>query len=170
MESVYFLRLLMFLLIPCTWALSTPRINPLPFQHVRRPLLAPLPIDGNGSLDDNPSRPAFQVNRTYVYNLTLNTASELYSFNYEKDHQNGSRISETDASGFSANVSSTLVIMTHSDSPEPNTLIFLAYINVPDCIIEAGNPIGEAGVRVIRNTFGSEESCLKQPGVNNQTR
>lgn len=165
------LLLLLLLHVPLSLSLSASHTNPLPFQHMRKPIFAPLPIDKHGSITDTLSRPAFEPGKAYVYNLTLNTSSELYSFNYQQDSETGTRIADTEASGFSATVSSTLTILTQADSPEPNTLIFLAYVTVPDCIVQAGNPIGESGLRIIRNTFGTDQDCVKKSeSVDNQTR
>jgi hypothetical protein len=161
------------LLLQATLSLSltSSRTNPLPFQHVRKPIFAPLPIDKHGSITDQPSRPAFQPGKAYTYKLALNTTSELYSYNYQHDSDTGSGIADADSSGFSAAVASNLTILTQADSPEPGTLIFLAYVSVPDCLVEAGNPIRESGLRVIRNTFGTDQDCVKQSeGVDNQTR
>lgn len=160
------------LLLQATLSLSlTPHRNPLPFQHVRKPIFAPLPIDKHASLTDPPSRPAFQPGKAYTYNLALNTTSELYSYNYQHDSETGGGMADADSSGFAAAVASNLTILTQADSPEPGTLIYLAYVAVPDCLVEAGNPIGEGGLRVVRNTFGTDQDCVKRSeSVDNQTR
>jgi hypothetical protein len=143
----------------------------LPFQPNRKAIFAPLPTTANDSLGLQPVRPAFQPGKTYVYNVTLNITSETYSFTFEKDQtQLGYNFGDIDASGLAANVSGLLTIQTQADSPENNTLIFLAYIDVPDCTVKQGKPIGQLGYDVVRDTVGTSESCLPNPGVNNQTR
>ncbi|KAF2272772.1 uncharacterized protein EI97DRAFT_461713 [Westerdykella ornata] len=107
---------------------------------------------------------------TYVYNITLNTTSETYSFTFERDQpQPGRDLDDIDASGLAANVSALLTIQTQADSPEANTLIFLAYINVPDCTIQQGKPIGLGGYDVVKDTVGTDETCIPTTDVDNQT-
>jgi hypothetical protein len=143
----------------------------LPFQHSRKPIYAPLPITANDSLSFVPVVPAFQPGKTYVYNITLNMTSETYSFTFEKDQtQPGHDLGDIDASGLAANVSALLTIQTQADSPENNTLIFLAYIDVPDCTVQQGKPIGLGGYDVVKDTVGTDEKCIPSSGVNNQTR
>ncbi|KAH6635430.1 hypothetical protein B0J18DRAFT_472556 [Chaetomium sp. MPI-SDFR-AT-0129] len=127
---------LVLLLLQAAVSLSlTLHTNPLPFQHVRKPIFAPLPIDKHASLTDPPSRPAFQPGKAYTYSLALNTTSELYSYNYQHDSETGGGMADADSSGFSAAVASNLTILTQADSPEPGTLIFLAWFKLVRCLM-----------------------------------
>ena len=134
-----------------------------PFLPVRFPSFQPLPIDSNHTLGEGPLYPSFTPGYIYMYNVSINATSNVYSFNHDLTNGASAGIADSEASGFAATVSAVLEINVLEDSWEDGMVTFLAQLTVPDCEIFQGSPINQQGREVVKSTFGSDQPCLPSP-------
>ncbi|KAI9751030.1 MAG: dihydrolipoamide dehydrogenase precursor [Chaenotheca gracillima] len=138
----------------------------LPFNPIRKPNHAHMPVNTNHTFGDSPTQavPAFKYNTQYLFKITLNATADTYSFTDLTPDGQPPDISGVDASGLVANVSVQLAIDTFGPnvSPEPGRLLFQAAISVPECEVVQGNPIGSTGLKVIKSSATTGEACLPE--------
>ena len=168
---VYFYSALNFFdLALASAVLDSPRplSSLISFKPVRRPNVQPLPIDTNNTFRDSPTDdiiPHFIPNTAYTYQILLNATSEIYSFNPNTADEQTGDIAAVDASGFAANATVTLVINALPESPYPDTILFSAFITTVYCDVARGQPVGQTGREMLRDSTTTGKPCVPSLGT-----